>query len=141
MEARRGESCVALCFGKIHAVGRKGEGDGGGRGCGCRACVGALNPRRHRNEGLGSGCLTGPLVFTGRPTSQLGLWGPRFRKQFFFPLSRGVLFGGGPERKADFSQTLATNKAHWRSEVHIALAVWIGCGEQKVAKRSPRLQA
>jgi hypothetical protein len=51
------------------------------------------------------------------------------------------LFAGGPERKADFSQPLAANKAHWRPEVHIALAAWIGCGEQKVAKRSPGLQA
>lgn len=78
----RGESCVALCFGKIQVVGRKGEGEEGGVAAG--PVWGALNPRRCRNEGLGSGCLTRPLVFTGRPTSQLGLWGPRFRKQFFF---------------------------------------------------------
>lgn len=26
----RGESCVALCFGKIQVVGRKGEGEEGG---------------------------------------------------------------------------------------------------------------
>lgn len=46
---------VALCFGKIQVVGRKG---GGGRGVAAGACVGGLNQRRCRNEGLGSGCLT-----------------------------------------------------------------------------------
>lgn len=81
----RGESCVALCFGKIQVVGRKGEGEEEEGGVAAGACVGALSPRRCRNEGLGSGCLTRPLEFTGRPTSQLGLWGPRFRKQVFFP--------------------------------------------------------
>lgn len=42
--------------------------------------------------------------------------------------------------RQDFSQPLAANKAHWRPEVHIVLAVRIYHGEQKVAKRSPRLQ-
>lgn len=61
---------------------------------------------------------------------------------FFFPLCPEVFcLLVDLKGRQDFSQPLAANKAHWRPEVHIARAAWICYGEQKVAKRSPRLQA
>lgn len=98
---------------------------GAGRGVAAGACVGGLNPRRCRNEGLGSGCLTRPLVFTGRPSSQLGPWGPRFRKPFFFFFCPEV-FCLLLKEKQDFSQLLAAHKPHQKLKVPIALAAWIG---------------
>lgn len=91
-----------------------GQEGGGRKGCGCRGLCGGPRLRRCRNEGLGSGSLTRPLVFTGRPSSQLGPWGPRFRKQVFFFSSvlRCFVCSMDLKGKQDFSQLLAANKPH-----------------------------
>lgn len=98
----RGESSVALCFGKIQVVGRKGEGEEGGVAAGPVWGASILGDAGMKGWALAAS-LDSWYSLADPPLSQLGLWGPRFRKQgFFFLLSRGVLFACGPERKAGF---------------------------------------
>lgn len=98
----RGESCVALCFGKIQVVGRKGEGEGEEGGVAAGASVGALSPRRCRNEGWALAASLDPWNALADPPLSWGSGDLGSGNRFFFPLSRGVLFACGPERKAEF---------------------------------------
>lgn len=62
--------------------------------------------------------------------------------RFFFPLSRGVLFARGPERKAGFlpASSCRQGPLETRGSYSSCCINMLWGGGQKVVKRSPRLQ-
>lgn len=82
MEAAEARELCRTLFWKNPSGGQ--EGGGGGRGCGCRACVGASILGDAGMKGWALAASLDPWYsLADPPLSQLGLWGPRFRKQFF----------------------------------------------------------
>lgn len=97
----RGESCVALCFGKIQVVGRKGEGEEGvwRQGlCGGHSILGDAGMK-----GWALAASLDPWYSLADPPLSWVSGDLGSGNSFFFPLCpRGVLFARGSERKAGF---------------------------------------